>query len=895
MASTLVTPYQDHNDDLAASFNPPNDSTRSSIDTTSTTSLILERINHPSALPPRYDDPDEKHDGVISDDDDEDLEAGHRKHPNASDNRKEMRKIAYIVGGTLIGSWLIALVIYLSHQAYKYQAAPHDPAATSLIKPGKTITMDQVQGGQWRARRKGIEWIGGEKDGLMLVPYGQRGYLEVHDVKDKSSITVLMKERSIEVGGLKIAVTKYWPSTDLKKVLCASDVQSHWRHSFSARYWILDVDTQKAEPLIPGDPHARLSLAVWAPTSDAVAYVISNNVRVRELSDDKDTIGVTTDGGTSLFYGIPDWVYEEEVFSGAQAMWWSEDGKHLAFLRTNETEVPEYPLQYFVSRPSGEYPPPALENYPELDWIKYPKAGAPNPVVDLQFFDLNKKEVFSVNIKDDFPDDDRLITEVVWAGAEQVLIRESNRESDLLRMILIDVTTRSGKVTREVNVAELDGGWFEVSQSTKYIPAAPDAGREEAGYIDTVIHEGYDHLAYFTPLDAEKPILLTQGKWEVVDAPSGIDLKNNIVYFVSTERSSVERHVYSVKLDGTDKQSLTNTSVDGRYDVSFSNGGGYALLSYNGPGIPWQKVIGTPAVDSSFSQFLEENHELADMASKHELPTFHFSTVKVDGFDLNVVERRPPHFDPKKKYPVIFHVYGGPGSQTVSKAFNIDFQAYLAAGLEYLVVSVDGRGTGFIGRAARCAVRGNLGYWEAHDQIATAKIWAAKPYVDSSRIGIWGWSYGGFMTLKTLEQDGGQTFSYGMAVAPVTDWRFYDSIYTERYMHTPMHNPGGYENATVTNTTALAENVRFLLMHGVADDNVHFQNSLTLLDKLDLAGVENYDVHVFPDSDHSIYFHNANRMVYDRLRLWLIRAFNGEYLKLEDLKPVKNFVPPEGA
>jgi dipeptidyl aminopeptidase len=355
-------------------------------------------------------------------------------------------------------------------------------------------------------------------------------------------------------------------------------------------------------------------------------------------------------------------------------------------------------------------------------------------------------------------------------------------------------------------------------------------------------------------LDAESPVLLTQGKWEVVDAPSGIDLENNIVYFVSTERSPIERHVYSVKLDGTDLKPVTNTTADGRYDVSFSKQGGYALLTYNGPGIPWQKVIGAPAIDSSFSKDIEKNEELAELASKHELPTFHYSTVNIDGFDLQVLERRPPHFNKKKKYPVVFHVYGGPGSQTVTKNFNIDFQAYIAAGLEYLVVTVDGRGTGFIGRKARCAVRGNLGYWESHDQIETAKIWAKKSYVDASRIAIWGWSYGGFMTLKTLEKDGGRTFSYGMAVAPVTDWRFYDSVYTERYMHTPQHNFEGYENATITDMTSLANNTRFLLMHGVADDNVHFQNSLTLLDRLDLAGIENYDVHVFPDSDHSIYF-----------------------------------------
>lgn len=365
-------------------------------------------------------------------------------------------------------------------------------------------------------------------------------------------------------------------------------------------------------------------------------------------------------------------------------------------------------------------------------------------------------------------------------------------------------------------------------------------------------------MGYFTPLDAQKPIILTKGKWEVVDAPSGVDLANNIVYYISTERSSTERHVYSVNLNGTSPRALTDVSKDGRYDVSFSAKSGYALLSYNGPGIPWQKVIGTPAADPKFTKEIENNAALAEMASKFELPTFHYSTVNIDGFDLNVLERRPPHFDPKKKYPVIFHVYGGPGSQLVSKGFNIDFQAFIAAGLEYIVVTVDGRGTGFIGRAARCAVRGNLGYWEAHDQIQTAKIWAAKAYVDKTRIAIWGWSYGGFMTLKTLEQDGGETFSYGMAVAPVTDWRFYDSIYTERYMHTPQHNPDGYNNATVTDVKRLGGNVRFLLMHGVADDNVHFQNSLTLLDRLDLGGVENYDVHVFPDSDHSIYFRECS-------------------------------------
>ncbi|KAG9881293.1 putative dipeptidyl-aminopeptidase B, partial [Aureobasidium melanogenum] len=240
----------------------------------------------------------------------------------------------------------------------------------------------------------------------------------------------------------------------------------------------------------------------------------------------------------------------------------------------------------------------------------------------------------------------------------------------------------------------------------------------------------------------------------------------------------------------------------------------------------------------------------------------------------------------RKKYPVLFFLYNGPASQQVDRTFHLDFQSYVASSLGYIVVTLDGRGTGHLGRATRCIVRGNLGHYEAHDQIAAAKMWAAKKYVDAERIAIWGWSYGGFMTLKTLEQDAGRTFKYGMAVAPVTDWRYYDSIYTERYMHTPQHNPIGYENSTITDVDALSKNVRFLVMHGVADDNVHFQNTLSLLDKLDLANVQNYDVHFFPDSDHSIYFHNANRVVYEKLSNWLINAFNGEWLRTPNPTPL---------
>ncbi|CAE7002309.1 hypothetical protein PTNB73_10248 [Pyrenophora teres f. teres] len=870
------------------------DASDASVSSISTTSLVLEHINNPAINGTSRSRRGEKY----TDEDDEaqeafDVEDGRYKAPVAVD--KKTRRWLWIVGIACVTGWALALVFFLMSGSYKHVSTrPHDPLASSTKGSGKKITMDDVFGGSFYAQQQSVKWIAGPngEDGLLLEKNtGNAGYLVVEDIRNKgdgdssAKKTKLMQKSSFDVDGKLVRPNEVWPSKDFKKVLVQSDFEKNWRHSGTGKYWIFDVATQTGEPLDPENQDGRVQLASLSPQSDAVVFTRDNNMYLRKL-DSKEVIQITRDGGSELFYGIPDWVYEEEVFQGNSATWWSEDGKYIAFLRTDESTVPTYPVQYFVSRPSGNKPKAGEENYPEVRNIKYPKAGAPNPIVALQFYDVEKAEVFSVEIEDDFRDNNRLITEIVWAGkTKQVLVRETNRESDILKVVLMDVEKRTGKTVRTENVAELDGGWFEVSQKTTFVPADPDNGRKDDGYIDTIIHEGYDHIGYFTPLDNDKPVLLSQGEWEVVDAPSRVDLKNNMVYYVSTEKSSMERHAYSVFLNGTGTSEVVENSGSGYYEASFSAGGSYALITYQGPGIPWQKIISTPSNKDKFEKVLEENKHLDRFVREREMPILNYQTIDVDGFKLNVLERRPPHFNEKKKYPVLFYQYSGPNSQEVNKKFHVDFQAYVAANLGYIVVTVDGRGTGFLGRKLRCITRGNLGYYEAHDQIAAAKIWASKKYVDADRLAIWGWSFGGFNTLKTLEQDGGQTFKYGMAVAPVTDWRYYDSIYTERFMHMPQNNAAGYDNSTITDVASLAKNTRFLIMHGVADDNVHMQNTLTLLDRLDLAGVENYDVHVFPDSDHSIYFHNANRIVYDKLRWWLINAFNGEWAKIKTAEP----------
>lgn len=708
-----------------------------------------------------------------------------------SDGSSRTRRVFWILGLLCVGGWLVAFVSFATSPRWKgystsesgsgsgptgvAEHASGSGSSSGDAKYGKPVPLDHVLNNKWAAKRHSLTWVAGAngEDGL-YVETGQtsgKGYLrlkDVHDRKDPDSGKVLMQSAFVRVNDKVVYPMKTWPSPDLNKVLVLSDYEKNWRHSFTGMYWIFDVEEQTAEPLDPEKPGERVQLAHWSPNSDAVVFVRDNNMWLRMLSSD-EVICITDDGGKDLFYGVPDWVYEEEVFGGNSAAWWSNDGKFVAYMRTNESAVPEFPVQYFLSNPTGNE---VQENYPDVRRIKYPKAGAPNPTVSMQFYDLEADEVFSVDLDDDFPEDDRIINEALWASEGNLLLREANRESDIVKVFLIDTRSKTSKLTRVVDVQGLDGGWVEPARSTRFVPADPENGRPDDGYIDTVIHNGYDHLAYFAPLDSSDPVMLTSGEWEVVDAPSAVDSKNGLVYFVATKEDPGERHVYQVRLDGSDLKPLGDPSMPAYYDASFSTGAGYLLLSYLGPDTPWQAITHTETVEE-YEDIIETNEDLQRMQKEYALPTLVYQNATVDGYNLPLVERRPPHFNPAKKYPVLFFLYNGPASQNVDRKFKVDFQSYVASSLGYIVVTLDGRGTGYIGRDARCAIRGNIGHYESRDQIETAKMWAAKDYVDETRMAIWGWSYGGFMTLKVLEQDAGETFQYGMAVAPVTDWRFY--------------------------------------------------------------------------------------------------------------------------
>ncbi|KAK6456375.1 dipeptidyl aminopeptidase B [Scheffersomyces xylosifermentans] len=761
------------------------------------------------------------------------------------------------------------------------------PSAFDASSTGKIpLNFTAVRDGKFKPNYKSLQWIKEPESisndkGTYVLKDEKNGTVEytIKSIVDESYQYTLYNGSSFEFEDVKYEIEALIASPDLTKAVLRTNSTHNWRHSTFALYWVLDVSTHTVNPIV--DTTQKLAVTSWSPKSTDIAFILDNNVYVKNITSGK-VVQVTFDGSAEVFNGKPDWVYEEEVFAGDIVLWWSPDGDKFTFLKSNDTEVPEFTIPYYVQDKH--------EDYPEVVKIKYPKAGYPNPIVELVIYDLvsGKDELLKLH-SEKISADDRLITEVVWI-ANSVLVKTSNRASDLLEIFLINSEENTSKIVRTLTAED---SWFEITSNTLFVPKNASVGREQDGYIDTVVHEGYNHLAYFSPPDSEEGVLLTKGQWEVINGVKAFDYVKNEIYFVSTLKSSVERHIHSVNLldksvDGFPE--IKNvTSGEGWFSGSFSSGTRYLLLTYDGPEVPYQKLIDLE--ESKDIKTIESNQHVIDNLDDYLIPEVHYEVVSLldeesgDHFLVNALETLPLNFDKNRKYPVLFFVYGGPGSQQVTKNFAVSFSSIVAAQLDAVVVTVDGRGTGYnnhnpdLGSKFKFIVRDRLGQFEPLDQIAAAKVWAEKSYVDPERIAIWGWSYGGFLTLKTLETDvKDEVFSYGVAIAPVTKWRLYDSIYTERYMRTPQENPVGYENAAIHNATNFEHVKKFFIGHGSGDDNVHVQNTLKLIDEFNIANVENFDFMIFPDSDHSIRYHNGNKIVYDRILEFLRKAFNGEFL-----------------
>lgn len=749
-------------------------------------------------------------------------------------------------------------------------------AANGLLK----VSFEAIYKNTFVPKYQHIDWIKGKehdkKDGDLYLVHNDDVY-EVCSVFDETFCKVLHKGKSFTYDRKNYTIQSFVPSYGLEYSLIRTNTIRNWRHSFFGSFFVFNLE---GEVRHIGD---NISLAVWSPTSEQVAYVKDNNIFIYSTITGQ-SIQVTVDGNEYLFNGRADWVYEEEILEEDVALWWSPKGDYLAYLKINDERVHEHPLISYVHDENSVYP--------EVRKLKYPKSGTPNPEATLNIYNIATANSMPVMLKEP----SLLITEVKWVGDTVVLVKLMDRTADHLTLFTIDAVSVS--LNAPSRIVQNRGGWFEVTRKTLYIPRNPEKDRVHDGYIDLVYSNGYNHLAYFSPPESSSPIMLTSGKWEVIDGPSAFDPEMGRVYFMATKKSSMERHLYYVTLQNPlNIFEVTDIAYEGYYSGSFSKDARFMLLTYRGPEIPYQKFVdlhsdlkdevpeGNKIGESLY--YLQDNKKFAMEMQKYSISYPNFQELNL-GLDengkeikVNSYEYLPPDFNSylKNHYPVFFFVYGGPNSQQVKTVFSVNFLQLIVSRLDAIVVVVDGRGTGFKGKDFRSVVRGNLGRYEVYDQIAAAKIYKAKSYVNKDKISIFGWSYGGYLTLKTLERDAGETFKYGIAVAPVTDWRYYDSVYTERYMYTPESNPEGYHQAKVENMTALALVPRILLMHGTYDDNVHFQHSLRLVDELNRAGIETYDFIVFPDSDHAINFHNADKIFFEKLLYWIKLAYSGDFIK----------------
>ena len=637
---------------------------------------------------------------------------------------------------------------------------------------------------------------------------------------------------------LGIDFSSYSFNTDESKALLATDVESIYRRSSKGIFYVVDMASGQKQQLMKGE---KISYATLSPDNTKVAFVKDNNLYVTDLTSNTIT-QLTFDGETNrIINGAADWVYEEE-FSMAQAFKWSPDGKKIAFIRFDESNVPEFNMQTWGPL------------YPEDYKFKYPKAGEKNSIVSLHVAEVATGKVQQL---DAGTEKDQYLPRIYWTkDANQLAFIRLNRLQNQLDLMHANASTGESKlILSETSATYVD---LDYNDDLQYLS-------DGKSFIRTSEQDGYKHI-YHHNLDGTLIRQLTAGAWEV-SAMVGLDEKGKKLYYVSTEASPLERNLYVIQLDGKGKKLLSpakgthsiNMSPDHRFFI------GYHSTSDSPVTVTLNEASGKTL------KVLEDNTALKGRMATFALGKKEFFTFPtVDGTVLNGYLIKPADFDPNKKYPVLMYVYGGPGSQNVLNAWggSRDFWHQHLAAEGYLVASIDNRGTGARGRDFKHATYANLGKLETIDQIEGAKHLAKMPFVDPSRIGIWGWSYGGYMSSLSL-MIGNEVFKTAIAVAPVTTWRYYDTVYTERYLQTPQLNPAGYDdNSPITHVNKLKGN--FLLIHGTGDDNVHFQNAVDLVNAL-IAANKQFESFYYPNRNHGISGGNTTWHLYTQMTDFLKR------------------------
>lgn len=620
------------------------------------------------------------------------------------------------------------------------------------------------------------------------------------------------------------SIYDYEFSADETKILLATEMESLYRHSTKSNYYIWDIKAKTKTPLSDFNK-GKQRLADFSPSGNAIAFVRDNNVFIYD-ADSGEEIQVTDDGlENHIINGATDWVYEEE-FGFDKGLYWSNDGTKLAYYRFDESEVKEFQMAIYGNL------------YPDQYTFKYPKAGEKNSIVTIHVYDRNTGKSRTVNTGNET---DIYFPRIKWTQNNNMLcIMKMNRHQNELSFLGTDLRAKSTLIPVTPFYQESSKTYIEINDNLIF-------SKDGKGFYWNSEKDGYNHIYYFS-MDGNTQRQITKGEWDVIDF-YGVEEKKGVVYYSSSEVSAMEKHVYSISTKGKSPRKLTTEK--GHNNATFSKTFKYFFNNHSSANSPYFYSMN----DSRGKQVrvLKDNMALKQTLRDYELSDKEFfSFDNSTGTSLNCWMIKPPNFESRKQYPVFVTIYGGPGHNTVADSWGGANYLWhqMIAQQGYIVVSCDPRGTQYRGKEFKHSTYQQLGKLETEDFIDLAKHLQNLPYVDGERIGMQGWSYGGYMTSLCMTK-GADYYTTGIAVAPVTNWRYYDTIYTERFMRTPQENPSGYDdNSPINHVKELKGN--YLLVHGSADDNVHYQNTMEMIDALVKANKE-FDLFIYPNKNHGIY------------------------------------------
>ncbi|HTB33013.1 MAG TPA: S9 family peptidase [Bacteroidia bacterium] len=705
-----------------------------------------------------------------------------------------------------------------------------------LFSQKQNITMDDIWT-YYRFHPKGIDELRSTSDGeryTVLSDISGGKAIIAFSYATGKAVDTLMTGEQLAKAGDTMAIEDYELGKGEKNILLSTASEQIYRHSSIARYSVWNREKKTITPIMDKE---KVLYATFSPDGNSVAFVFKGNLYVRNLIDGKLT-QVTKDGSDDIFNGVSDWVYEEE-FVVTRAYFWCPDSKSIAYYRFDDSKVPVFSMNEYHD-----------SLYPTVYSFRYPKAGTPNPTVSIKIYNIPNATITNIIPPGSF----EYVPRIKWTLSSSLLsVQFMDRHQDSLVFVLADAGT--GKTT--LVFTETSKTYIDINDALTFI-------NNNKEFIWESDNDGYDHL-YRYAINGKLINQITKGKWDVTDF-KGINEKAQTLYYSSSETSPIDRDIYCIKIDGTEKKKLS--AQTGFNSAEFSSDHHFYINTFSSAETPDYITVNNS--DGKQLRVLEDNKELKERITHFNLgQKKFFSFTTSQGNNLNGWMVTPPDFDSTKKYPVFMCVYGGPGINTVNNSWDglqgMWYQMLAQKG--YIVASVDNRGTGARGSEFKKCTYLHLGKLETEDQIEGAKYFQSRRFVDATRVGIWGWSYGGYMAANCITK-GADYFKAAISVAPVTDWKFYDSIYTERYMRTPDENKEGYKEGSPVN---YADEVKghYMLVAGTGDDNVHFQNTVVFTSALEKAE-KPFSLMIFPDKNHSIHGGNTRKYLFNQMTDFIV-------------------------